>query len=160
MTGSRLGVVEHTIRIAARPEIVFGLLTDAKQMLRWQGLEAEVEPQPGGVYRVRMNAVGETASGRFVEVTPYSRVVFSWGWETDDSPVPPGSSTVEITLTQDGEGTVLHLLHHGLPPVAEVTEPHAEGWMHYLSRLATVAEDRVPGPDDWADGSMGGLRPE
>jgi hypothetical protein len=29
--------------------------------------------------------------------------------------VPPGSTTVEITLTPDGDGTILRLRHLGLP---------------------------------------------
>ena len=45
------------------------------------------------------------ARGEYVEVDPPSRVVFTWGWEDQETAVPPGSSTVEITLTPDGEGT-------------------------------------------------------
>lgn len=52
MTADGTIAIEREMRIAARPEIVFGLLTDATQMLRWQGVEAELEPRPGGVYRV------------------------------------------------------------------------------------------------------------
>jgi hypothetical protein len=32
-----------------------------------------------------------------------------------DEEVPPGSSTVEVTLTPDGDATVLHLVHGDLP---------------------------------------------
>lgn len=151
------GIVEQTLRIAARPEIVFNLLTDARQVLRWQGIEAEVEARPGGLLRIRMNARGDTIRGRFLEVTPYTRVVYTWGWEVGELPVPAESSTVEITLTPDGAGTLLHLLHRGLPELDEVTEAHAGGWARYLGRLATVAEGRDPGPDDWALGVMGGV---
>jgi uncharacterized protein YndB with AHSA1/START domain len=37
------------------------------------------------------------ARGQYIEVVPHSRIVFSFGWEGDEG-VPPGSSTVEITL--------------------------------------------------------------
>ncbi len=91
--------------------------------------------------------------GRFVEVVPYTRIVFTWGWEGDGSPLPPGSSTVEVTLTPDGDATILRLRHMGLPdPLREL---HAAGWQHYLSRLVTRAEGRDPGPDPWASGTMG-----
>lgn len=73
------GTVERTLRIEARPEIVFGLLTDAEQLVRWQGVYAEIEARPGGIYRCQLNTQGLTTVGRFVEVTPYSRVVFTWG---------------------------------------------------------------------------------
>jgi uncharacterized protein YndB with AHSA1/START domain len=156
MTTTPSSVIERSLDIAARPEIVFRLLTDPKQILRWQGLEADVDAQPGGIYRVKMNALGHTILGRFIEVTPVSRVVFTWGWEHTDIPVPAGSTTVEITLTPSGNGTLLHLLHRGLPPVEELVQAHSLGWDHYIERLAAVAEGRPLEADDpWAAGSMG-----
>ena len=82
---------------------------------------------------------------KYVEVTPYSRVVFTWGWEGDGQAVPPGSSTVEITLQPDGDETIVRLRHYGLP--AEERPQHLEGWVHYLDRLSQVAEGRDPGTD-------------
>ena len=87
-------------------------------------------------------------SDEYVEVTPYSRVVFTWGWEGEGNPVPPGSSTVEITLVPDGDGTVVRLRHHGLS--AQEGAKHAEGWAHYLDRLVAAGEGRDPGADPWA----------
>jgi uncharacterized protein YndB with AHSA1/START domain len=49
-------------------------------VVRWQGTRAELDPRPGGIYRVHVRA-GITASGQFVEVQPYRRVVFTWGFE-------------------------------------------------------------------------------
>ena len=36
----RLDVVEREVRIAARPEIVFGFFTDPATMIRWKGTDA------------------------------------------------------------------------------------------------------------------------
>lgn len=160
MTTANTGVIEQTIDIEARPEIVFALLTDARQLLRWHGVEAELDAQPGGIYRVRMNAKGETIRGRFVEVVPHRRVVYTWGWEDGPVPVPPESSTVEITLEAVGAGTRLHLLHHGLPASGDILGTHVEGWSHYLDRLSAVGAGRDPGPDPWASGEMGEPRPD
>ena len=91
---------------------------------------------------------GDIARGEFLEATPYSRVVFTWGWEGDGSPLPPGASTVEITLTPDGDGTLVRLRHYGLPD-AEQESAHAAGWEHFLERLSTVASGGDPGPDPW-----------
>jgi uncharacterized protein YndB with AHSA1/START domain len=79
--------------------------------------------------------------------TPY-RLVFAWGWE-DSSELPPGSSTVEITLVPDGDGTLIRLRHTGLPS-EESRALHAAGWSHYLQRLSMAATGHNPGPDPLA----------
>lgn len=147
--------VERDLFIQARPEIVFRLLTDPAEMLKWQGLDVQLEARPGGIYRCRMNQLGHTTLGRFVEVTPHSRIIFTWGWADGLFDIPPESTTVEITLAAEGSGTRLRLLHSGLPDQAPIIESHGMGWTQYLGRLAAVAEGRDPGPDEWASGAMG-----
>lgn len=154
MTAQDTATIERRVRIEARPEIVFDLLTDAQQMLRWQGVEATLEPVPGGIYRVQLTTQGQCTAGRFVEVVPYSRIVFTWGWDPPTFPVPAGTTTVEITLEPDGTGTLLELRHSGLPNVPEVAESHGRGWQHYLERLAMFAEGRELPYDPWRDGLM------
>jgi uncharacterized protein YndB with AHSA1/START domain len=139
--------VEREIRIDAAPETVFGFFTDPELLLRWKGLEATLEPEPGGIYRVVMND-RNTVLGRFVEVDPPTRVVFTWGMTGEDPPVAPGASTVEVTLTADGDGTLLRLVHRDLPPPAR--DVHARGWEHFLERLRVAAGGDDPGPDPWA----------
>lgn len=155
MTSVRGGMVERELRIAARPEIVFRLLTDPQGMLRWQGIEAEVDAQPGGVFRVRVNDLGHTEEGRFLEVTPFTRIVLTWGWAPGPFDIPAGSTTVEYTLTPDGDGTLLHLLHHGLPETPAIASAHGVGWDHYLERLVIVAEGGEAPEDPWKLGEMG-----
>jgi uncharacterized protein YndB with AHSA1/START domain len=135
--------IEKVVRIAARPETVFRLLTDPKEYIRWKGNLAQLEPRPGGLYRVDFADKG-VAAGRYVEVVPNRRVVFTWGWEGNDA-VPPGSSTVEVDLEPDGEGTRVRLVHRGLPDGAIVS--HTEGWDFFLPRLTNVAEGRDLGTD-------------
>ncbi len=135
---------EREILIAASPETIFGFLTDADKHILWDGTEAELDPRPGGVYSVLVQ--GEYQSrGEFVEVVPYERVVFTFGWDQPDHPIPPGSTTVEYTLTAEGDKTRLHLRHHGLPE--DAVADHGTGWTHYLDRLVSAAEGGDPGPD-------------
>src|SRR5438132_1016665 len=108
------------------------------------GSHAESDPRPGGSYAVDINAQAR-ARGRYVEVMPHTRIVFTSGWEGDDS-VPPGSSTVEVTLTPDGDGTHLRLVHRGLLTAA-MREQHRDGWQLYLGRLSVAAGGGEPGPD-------------
>ena len=136
--------LEKEIRIAAQPDTVFSFFTDPAKMTRWKGKSASLDPRPGGIYRVDMNG-RDIARGEYVEVVPYSRVVFTWGWEGESSSLLPGSSTVEVSLIPDGDGTLVRLRHLGLTP--KQRESHSEGWDHYIPRLAAVAAGGDPGPD-------------
>ena len=145
------------IAIDASPETIWEFLVDPEMATRWMGQRATLDPQPGGVYRVHV-IPGHTASGEFVEVDPPHRLAYTWGWEqqpTDEKPhaVPPGSSTIEIELVPEGNGTLLRFLHRDLPDPANV-ESHAHGWDHYFARLAIAATGGDPGADPWLSGQM------
>lgn len=142
--------VERTVSIAAAPETVWEFFVDPIKLNRWMGISAEVEPQPGGVFRCEV-LPGHVALGEYIELDPPHRLVFTWGWEQSggaESPVQPGSSTIEVELTREGDSTSLRFVHRDLPS-AESTASHAHGWEHYLERLETVAGGRDPGEDPW-----------
>jgi uncharacterized protein YndB with AHSA1/START domain len=136
--------IERVITIAARPETVFRLLTDPSEYVRWKGKLAQLEPRAGGTFHVDFMNDKDIVDGKFVEVIPSRRVVFTWGWK-DNPVVPPGSSTVEIDLEPDGQGTRLRLVHRGLPDGAIAS--HAEGWDYFLPRLTSIAEGREVSSD-------------
>lgn len=136
--------VRREIKINARPETVYQFLTDPAKVTRWMGRMAVLEPRPGGAYRVVIND-RDIASGKVVEAKNPERFVFTFGWESRDNPIRPGSSTVEITLERDGNGTMLRLVHTGLP--ADAVEDHGKGWQLYMGRLAVAAAGGDPGPD-------------
>jgi uncharacterized protein YndB with AHSA1/START domain len=138
-------VVRREQYIPAPPASVFALLTDPEKILCWMGTEAQIEPEPGGLYLV--NVTGACcARGAFREVVPVHRLAYSFGWEGSEA-VPPGSSLVEIDLIDEPpDGTLLRLTHSGLPD-ADQCAGHAEGWAHYLGRLGELAAGRDPGPD-------------
>jgi uncharacterized protein YndB with AHSA1/START domain len=141
-------VLEYETRVAARPETVFGYFTDPTKMVQWMGTEATLDPRPGGVCRV--NPSGHAVmSGEFVEVDPPHRIVFTWGWETELFATPPQSTIVEVSLTPEGEDTVVRLAHRRLRPGAVAF--HRAGWEHYLPRLALIAAGADPGIDQWRD---------
>lgn len=141
MIGGELRV-EVVQRIAASPSVVFSYLVEPSKFNAWMGVGAELDPRPGG--RVRIDVDGEHfALGEFREVDPPHRVVMTWGWEASDA-VPPGSTTVEITLTPDGDGTILRLRHLGLPD-DEQRRSHQAGWKQYTGKLAAIVNARVSG---------------
>jgi uncharacterized protein YndB with AHSA1/START domain len=128
--------IEREIRIMARPETVFAYLTDPEKLVAWMGKEATLDARPGGVFRLGYDE-GHQASGEYVEVVPNERVVLTWGWEAEGAATPPGASRVEITLTPDGDGTLLRLVHRGLSE--DEARSHGEGWDLFLPKLAEVA---------------------
>jgi uncharacterized protein YndB with AHSA1/START domain len=132
VTGDR---VEHEISIAAPPDVVFNFFTDPARHKLWLGREAFLDPRPGGVYRCIVNDTA-TVRGEYVVVDPPYRLVFTWGFE-GDAAVPPGTSTVSIDLSPDGDGTRLRLVHTGLPH--PMLAPHDQGWAGYLAQLGMVA---------------------
>lgn len=138
---------EVEVRIAASPETVFDFFTDPDKMIQWMGRSAELDPRPGGALRCDINS-DAVASGEYVEIDRPRRVVFTWGWEGEDSVTAPGSSTVEVLCEPDGDGTHLRLLHRGLPS-PESAEKHSHGWRHYTERLAAAASGNDPGADPW-----------
>jgi uncharacterized protein YndB with AHSA1/START domain len=137
-------MIEVQRHVRARPETLFAYFTDPVKYAAWMGVEAVLDARPGGIYRVRVPQ-GNYAVGTFVEVESPRRVVFTWGWEGDPL-VPPGSSTVTITLTPSGDGTLVRLVHEGLPDPASA-ELHRQGWERYLTRLEAAGRGDDPGPD-------------
>lgn len=132
------------VAIRAPADAVFQMFTDPAQLVRWIGVRALLEPRPGGSFRFEL-VPGEFCSGRYVELVPGRRVVFTWGWESGALPVRPGSTTVEVDLDERDGVTHVRLAHHGLD--AAMRPWHADGWERYLERLAAAVEGRDPGPD-------------
>lgn len=127
-------LVSASVRIAAPPAVVFPYLVDPALMVRWIGHWADLRPEPGGVFALD---VGNAAvRGRFVEVEPPRRVVFTWGVPGSDT-IPEGSTTVEIVLREDGGDTVVELVHSDLPE--EERPRHQSGWIRQLDNLVAVA---------------------
>lgn len=141
MTIEQAIVVEREVK--APPSAVFAYLTDSEKWSVWQGADATIDARPGGIFRMMMGD-GSTARGQFTEIELDSRVVFTWGW-VDHPGVPPGSTTVEISLEESDGGTLIRLRHHGLAP--DEMPFHKLGWDHYLPRLAKASEGSDPGAD-------------
>lgn len=145
------GVVVSEVRVDASPETVFEYFTRPEKLQRWMGLAAETDGRPGGAWRVDFNGRGSVAAGELVELEPPERIVFTWGWEQSEAApfyLPPGATTVEVTFTPDGDGTLVRLEHRDLPP--DLRLMHGFGWEHSLSRLAVAGSGGDPGPDPLA----------
>jgi uncharacterized protein YndB with AHSA1/START domain len=134
-----------SVDIAAPPESVYPYLTQAEAIVTWMGDYAVLDAVPGGVFHLDINGV--PVRGRYLELDPPHRLVISWGHAGSDR-LPPGASTVEITLTPIPAGTRVTVEHRDLPP--DQAAQHATGWPHFLNRLTIAARGQHPGPDPFA----------
>jgi uncharacterized protein YndB with AHSA1/START domain len=149
-TLSESNVIEQEVRVNAPAQAIFPFFTDAQSIVRWMAVDATLDPRPGGVFRVNCPNELHVIEGRYLELEPPSRVVFTWGWKSMyGESVAPGSSTVEVDLLADGDATIVRVRHRELRP--EVRSFHDMGWAHYLPRLAVAAAGGNPGIDFWAE---------
>jgi uncharacterized protein YndB with AHSA1/START domain len=136
--------VIHEIVLPAPVEQVFDMFTDPRELIRWIGLSADLQPRPGGRFRFEVMP-GQFCEGQYVIIERPSRLVFTWGWTDPGFGLPPGSSRVEVTLTRsgdDGRRTRLRLVHTGL--AGDLGLLHDDGWSRFLARLTVAAADAEP----------------
>jgi uncharacterized protein YndB with AHSA1/START domain len=125
-------LASYEVTIAAPAEVVWAHLTTAEGLVRWVGPEATADPVPGGALRWT-HPNGARVVGRFLELVPHRRLVFSYGWADGRMGVPPESTTVEIDLVERDGTTTVRLVHHGLPP--DTVPAHQHGWTYFLGML-------------------------
>lgn len=126
-------------RLKAPPEKVYEAWTKPAQMMRWWGgnneasRTAETDLRVGGRFRVGFkgdNGEQHDVSGIYKEVTPYSRLVFSWAWRT----TPERESQVTIDIKPDADGSLLTLTHEQFFS-EKARDDHAHGWGLGLDQL-------------------------
>ena len=141
--------VVREVKINASPETVFSYLSEESKLRRWFSIAGDWKPKAGDHFRLHVTKEN-ISGGKFLEVTPPTKLAFTFGWEGDDVSIAPGGSTIEITLTPAGAGTLVRLTHSGIP-TEESAKRHGEGWQHYLDRLAIAATGADPGRDPFQD---------
>ena len=137
---------DKTVFLPLDPDVAFDLITQPERLRRWKTVSARLDLRVGGDYRWTI-VPGYSAVGTLTEIESGKHVVFSWGWE-GSADLPPGASTVSITLEAADGGTILRLVHDGL--TEEQTASHAEGWNHFLARLVAFGSTGDAGADEWA----------
>jgi uncharacterized protein YndB with AHSA1/START domain len=138
-----------TVRVArvipAPPEAAYGAWSDVTRKLAWWGrtekgklIECLMDLRIGGGFRYAMavpqKPEADVVEGRFLEISPPNRQVFTWS-----DPAPGGANgettvTVEFVNLRDGSCRAV-VTHEGLPgrPAAAV---HQAGWSDMLQDLA------------------------
>jgi uncharacterized protein YndB with AHSA1/START domain len=137
VTETRGFTIERRIEIRAPRETVFRYFTDSGRFAAWWGEGSAIEPHPGGRVRIRYPN-GVVASGEVVEIDPPSRIVFTYGYEGEGKPIPPGGSRVTVRLDTVEEGTAVVLRHESDDAPAEVGAEHVQGWRYQMAVFANV----------------------
>ncbi len=88
---------------------VWSALTDPDRLARWYG-EVEGDLRLGGEYRARLHASGWEGTGRVEACEPPRRLLL-----VTEGPGEAGRGEIEVTLTGDGDHTVVVWEERGMP---------------------------------------------
>lgn len=136
--------IEKTALLPISADEAFALITQPDRLRRWLAVSARVDLRAGGEFRWTLTPMA-VAAGTVIEVDPGRRIVLGFAFEAS---AEPRTDTVTITIEPTKGGTLVRLVHEGLP------EDHAdgvlEGWTHFFERLERAAVTGDAGPDEWA----------
>ena len=144
MTQPATREIQITRIIDAPRDEVFRAWTEPERIKQWWGLigssvpTADVDLRAGGAYRVVMEPIEGPAlvvAGTYREVSPPSRLVYTWRWENG---IPDSLETlVTVEFGERGTQTEIRITHGGFPAADEQPQYEA-GWLEALARLATL----------------------
>ena len=114
--------IRQVYTIEAAPHRVYEALTNADVISAWSGGEARMDARPGGTFSLWDGSI----CGTNLELETEKKLVQGWKEDTWDT-----ESRVTFTLTPDGNGTRVDLLHEDVPD--DAYDDVAEGWnIYYL----------------------------
>jgi uncharacterized protein YndB with AHSA1/START domain len=141
--------------VRAPRSAVYQALLDPDAIAHWRvpdGMTStvhEFSPNEGGSFRVSLTydapgptgksaAHTDTYHGRFVQLLPNKRVVEELEFETTD-PALQGTMTMTTTLADAGGGSIVTVLHEGMPDAVPVADNEL-GMRMALAKLARLVE--------------------
>jgi uncharacterized protein YndB with AHSA1/START domain len=142
--------VQREILIEATPEVVWGVITEPEQIVRWFSDEAELEGRVGADGKLTWRPGGRGGRKdsdlvvpiRVVEAEPFRRFSFRWNHPEGAGPDRSNSALVEFTLSEEAGFTRLTVLESGIDTVTHgdegrlrYLESHSEGWERHLREL-------------------------
>lgn len=140
--------IEMALEIAAPTDAVWRALTDAKELVRWFPLKADVEPRVGGRYWLSWE--GQYEGEHRIEIfEPERHLRTTWPRATKDEEGGPTELSVDYRLEGRGGRTLLRLVHSGFGRGAAWDDEYDAihtGWTFELRSLRLYLE-RHPGRD-------------
>ncbi|MBP6819676.1 MAG: SRPBCC domain-containing protein [Ferrovibrio sp.] len=128
--------------VKAPPPLVYAAWTRPEMLVHWWGphhtscVEAEADLRVGGRFRTVIEEPGvgrHEVSGRYSEIVPEKKLVFSWAWAS----TPDRISRVSVSFRATEAGTEITLKHDQFAD-AEAAVRHTRGWTESLERLVAI----------------------
>ncbi len=140
-----VGVVRIEDRYDTGIDDLWSAITDPDRLARWFG-EVHGELSQGGEFRVRIADAGER-TGQVEACRPPQRLVVTTR-ETDESyrkgkGVPPFDAVWDVTLTPDGDQTILAIEVTGMP--LDRIAFYGVGWQIHTENLGAYIHGAEPG---------------
>lgn len=133
--------IERDILIDAPIDVVWRVITEPEQIVRWFSDEADIDLRRGGEGRLVFRS-GESYQLQVEAVEPPRRFAFRWVQPQGSAVRPDTSTLVEFTLEPEDGGTRLRVVESGFDKVdwsdeakARYVERHTDGWTRLLDRL-------------------------
>jgi uncharacterized protein YndB with AHSA1/START domain len=148
--------IERTF--AASAAAVFDAWTSASVLRQWwpagpdwDTTVADVDVRVGGLMRLVMRSPDGTefgGEGRYVEINPPTRLVFTWQWDSPE--LGAATQLVEVSFTENADlTTTVVLINRGLTESEQ--QSHREGWQASFDNLdrvfSRIAGDTAPRSD-------------
>jgi len=149
-----VGVVRIEERYDTGIEELWKAITDPDHLAQWYGA-VEGDLRPDGQFRTYIAADDVEAIGRIQACEP-PRLLRVTNRESDESyekgrGVPPFDSTIEATLSTDGDQTILVMEIQGIP--LDVVAFYGVGWQIHAETLARhlAGGERGDTEDRWSE---------
>lgn len=140
------GGARHGVTLSRRfpdaPSTLFRAFSDPEALRQWWGPKdfridtISFPARVGALYRVTLTAPDGSRwahEGRFLEVDPPRRLVYTWQWT--DGPLSRAETLVELEFDATPDGTVLTVRHSRFLNDAECNA-HVVGWTDTLDRVS------------------------
>jgi uncharacterized protein YndB with AHSA1/START domain len=139
----------HLVEIDTPISRVWFALTDPNAVRVWSGLEAEIDPRKGGLYRIGSRQTGgREAHIDIFDIERRLRLIYLNGPDT-----PPSDSAVVddflLDMRNGNRTTSLRVLGAGVPESSAWDKPYVRmrlSWERYLSRIKAALEAPPPAP--------------
>ena len=127
--------------ISASPDAVYSALTTVNGLADWWARNTTGDPSPGGVIQFRFE------KGGFDMVVTESDPGKTVAWRVVDGPEEWVGTTINWSLQQDGDYTVVLFQHRGWKEPVEFMYHCSTKWALFLMSLKSLVESGKGAPD-------------